>query len=369
MREQLDAFLATAQGDVLLWHDAAGFFADVVGWLGLPGDVRLAREDLGSRFELARALNDIAPDERILFYRTHPEVIEDKDWFCDLEARCASFHPTAALEAVELPGQDEVESSRETSPVPVAALPILSDDWYPTEKFTALAEGFSAEQLGFRPYADCFVRDNFGSLWEYYDSLFVESLVGIDSLPAGLRETQSFRTYTYQRSQKGTLFSYDDETWITPSGLAELEIGQADLQAFVDGAVAASKAAQQDCFTVPWLRHNASGLSLLQYDFDDCFYESVLFCCGDRISSGLLSKKRIFAAKGKGARGRDLARSIVSCAGSLSVEDLLDELSGSFGIGLPRGQLITLSRKAGLFYSPELDRIFLDHQTFIDGVE
>ena len=39
LQGQLDAFLATAEGDVLLWHDAAGQYSDAVGWLGLPGDV------------------------------------------------------------------------------------------------------------------------------------------------------------------------------------------------------------------------------------------------------------------------------------------------------------------------------------------
>ena len=368
LQEQLDAFLATAEGDVLLWHDVAGQYSDVVGWLGLPGDVRLVREDFGSRFALACALNDVVPDERMLFYRTHPEVIECSDWFCDLESRCPCFHPSGELAACDLQGRGAVPPAA-SAVAEVVELPELSDDWYPLERFGELAGSLSAGQVGFRSYADCVVRATFGSLWDYYDSLFSPPLVAEAALPDGLGEAQSFRMYVYQRLQRGTLFSYDADTWITPSGLAELEITQDDVSAFAGQALAAATVAGLTCFTVPWLQATAPELPLLQYGLDERFYESVLFGCGASLSSGLLCKRRIFAARGEGARGRDLVRALVQREGGPEVDDLLAELADSFGVALPRGQLLTLARKAGLFFSPEFDRIYPDHQAFIDEVE
>lgn len=368
LQEQLDAFLATAEGDVLLWHDVAGQYSDVVGWLGLPGDVRLVREDFGSRFALACALNDVVPDERMLFYRTHPEVIECSDWFCDLESRCPCFHPSGELAACDLQGRGAVPPAA-PAVAEVVELPELSDDWYPLERFGELAGSLSAGQVGFRSYADCVVRATFGSLWDYYDSLFSPPLVAEAALSDGLGEAQSFRMYVYQRLQRGTLFSYDADTWITPSGLAELEISDDDVSAFAGQALAASAVAGISCFTVPWLQANAPELPLLQYGLDDRFYESVLFSCGASLSSGLLCKRRIFAAKGEGARGRDLVRTLVQRERSPEVDGLLAELADSFGVALPRGQLLTLARRAGLFFSPEFDRIYPDHQAFIDEVE
>lgn len=368
LQEQLDAFLATAEGDVLLWHDVAGQYSDVVGWLGLPGDVRLVREDFGSRFALACALNDVVPDERMLFYRTHPEVIECSDWFCDLESRCPCFHPSGELAACDLQGRGAVPPAA-PAVAEVVELPELSDDWYPLERFGELAGSLSAGQVGFRSYADCVVRATFGSLWDYYDSLFSPPLVAEAALSDGLGEAQSFRMYVYQRLQRGTLFSYDADTWITPSGLAELEITQDDVSAFAGQALAAATVAGLTCFTVPWLQATAPELPLLQYGLDDRFYESVLFSCGASLSSGLLCKRRIFAARGERARGRDLVRDLVQREGSPEVDELLAELADSFGVALPREQLLTLARKAGLFFSPEFDRIYPDHQAFIDEVE
>ena len=368
LQGQLDAFLATAEDDVLLWHDAAGHYSDAVGWLGLPGDVRLVREDFGSRFGLACVLNDVAPDERVLFYRSHPEVIEARDWFCDLESRCPCFHPSGELSESAL-RKRTCEPAAGPAAAEVTQLPELDCDWYPLERFDELAGGRPAEEVGFRSYADCVVRVTFGSLWDYYDSIFLPPLVGAGSLPDGLGEAQSFRMYVYQRLQRGTLFSYDADTWITPSGLAELEISDDDVSAFAGQALAASAVAGISCFTVPWLQANAPELPLLQYGLDDRFYESVLFSCGASLSSGLLCKRRIFAPKGEGARGRDLVRTLVQRERSPEVDGLLAELADSFGVALPRGQLLTLARKAGLFFSPEFDRIYPDHQAFIDEVE
>ena len=396
LQQELDAFLASAEGDVLLWHDAAGAYDEVVGWLGLPGDVVLVREDFGSRLDLARRLNDVSPDERVLFYRRHEEVIEPDDWFCDLEARCVRFRPTCGAAGAEVaPGPEtepvtepaaeltaEPEAPAEAStpvlekagdPVAVAVAADgaaeLDQDWYTLEEFTQLASGHSAESLGFRAYADCVVANRFAGLWDYYDSLFELPIVSKDDLDSDLLGAQSFVMYTYQHAQRGQLFDYEEGSWITLAGLRELEISDSTIRDFVGGALGAAAEAGLDCFTVPWLRHQKTGLELLNYGLSDCFYESVLFSCGQSVSSSRCCKRRIFAAKGDGCRGRDLVRALVSREGNLSVDDMVDDLCEVFGIQISRSQLIDLARKAGLFYSPELGRIYKDHQTFVDEVE
>lgn len=395
LQQELDAFLASAEGDVLLWHDAAGAYGEVVGWLGLPGDVVLVRDDFGSRFDLARRLNDVSPDERVLFYRRHEEVVEPGDWFCDLEARCERFRPTCGAEGVEPAGEPvvaepEVEEAAPAAfaaeapaaveapvpavaPVEAAALgeaaPELDKDWYTLEKFVQLAKGRSAESLGFRAYKDCVIRASFAAQGKYYDSLFKDAVVSKAGLDPDLLQAQSFKMYLYQHAQRGLLFDYDEDSWITQTGLKELDIDDAVVDDFVCGALGAAAEAGLECFTVPWLRRQGTGLGLLEYELPDCFYESVLFSCSQCVSSGLLCKRRVFAAKGDGSQGRDLVRAIVSREGSFEADNLVDDLSSVFGIQITRNQLIGLARKAGLFYSPELGRIYKDHQTFVDEVE
>ena len=372
LQQELDAFLASAEGDVLLWHDAAGVYDEVVGWLGLPGDIVLVREDMGSRFDLARRLNDVSPDERVLFYRRHEEVIELGDWFCDLEARCVRFRPTCVGSGVEAVPKPVVEPAAESETLalePDTLATGLDKDWYTLEEFAQLASGHSAESLGFRAYADCVVANRFAGLWDYYDSLFELPIVCKDDLDSDLLGAQSFVMYTYQHAQRGHLFDYEEGSWITRAGLRELEISDAAIRDFVGGALGAAAEVGLDCFTVPWLRRQKVGLELLDYGLSDCFYESVLFSCGQNVSSSRCCKRRIFAAKGDGCRGRDLVRVLVSREGNLAADDLVDDLREVFGIRISRSQLIDLARKAGLFYSPELGRIYKDHQTFVDEVE
>ena len=396
LQQELDAFLASAEGDVLLWHDVEGVYSEVVGWLGLPGDVVLVRDDFGSWFELARRLNDVSPDERVLFYRRHEEVVELSDWFCDLEARCECFRPTCGAEGVEPAGEPEVDAVAPEvpavieAPMPVEVLaveapvavevpveaaasgggaPELDKDWYVLEKFVQLAKGRSAESLGFRAYKDCVIRASFSEQGRYYDSLFKKAVVSKADLDPDLLQAQSFKMYMYQHKQRGLLFDYDEDSWITQAGLEELDIGDAVVNDFVCGALGAAAEAGIECFTVPWLRRQGTGLELLEYELPDCFYESVLFSFSQCVSSGLLCKRRVFAAKEDGCQGRDLVRAVVSREGSLEVDDLVDDLSAVFGIQITRSQLIGLARKAGLFYSPELGRIYKDHQTFVDEVE
>lgn len=395
LQQELDAFLASAEGDVLLWHDVEGAYSEVVGWLGLPGDVVLVRDDFGSRFELARRLNDVSPDERVLFYRRHEEVVELGDWFCDLEARCERFRPTCGAEGVEPVGESEGKAVAPEAPavieapvpvgvpaveapvaveVPVEAAasggaPELDKDWYVLEKFVQLAKGKSAESLGFRAYKDCVIRASFSEQGKYYDSLFKKAVVSKADLDPDLLQAQSFKMYTYQHKQRGLLFDYDENSWITQAGLEELDIDDAVVNDFACGALGAAAEAGIECFTVPWLRRQGTGFELLEYELPDCFYESVLFSFSQCVSSGLLCKRRVFAAKGDGCQGRDLVRAVVSREGSLEVDDLVDDLSAVFGIQITHSQLIGLARKAGLFYSPELGRIYIDHQTFVDEVE
>ncbi len=386
LQQELDAFLASAEGDVLLWHDASGAFDEAVGWLGLPGDVVLVREDMGSRFDLARRLNDVAPDERVLFYRRHEEVIELGDWFCDLEARCGRFRPTCGAVAVEAAPRPPAKPAAEPeAPAPKPEAPAaepevpaakpevpvaeLDKDWYMLEEFVQLSGGRSADALGFRAYADCVVSNRFAGLWDYYDSLFEQPIVCKDDLYPDLPGVQSFVMYTYQHVQRGHLFDYEKDSWITRTGLRELEISDTAMRDFVGGALGAAAEAGLDCFTVPWLRRQRTGLELLEYGLSDCFYESVLFSCSQSVSSSRCCKRRIFAAAGTGCRGRDLVRVLVSREGNLGADDLVDDLSEVFGIQISRSQLIDLARKAGLFYSPELGRIYRDHQTFVEEVE
>lgn len=376
LQQQLDAFLAYAEGDVLLWHDPLGACTAKLGNIVLPADVVLLREDAERRFELQCRVNDVEPDERILLYRRRHHRVEAGDWFADLEARAAYF------EAVD--EEDEAETPVEApapEPAPTADIPSLEQDYYTPEAFRAAAvetlgpdaanlpDALLASRLGFVAHRDCVIRGTWDSPSDYYDSLMQGTLIALSSLPPAVLESKTFYEYRYQHQLKGELLDYDASTLITVEGLRELEISEEDVASFAESAAQTCEKSGMDYFTVPWLRAYASDIALLAYELSDEFYESVLVGQQKTVSRGNLCGVRLFATHGAKALGRSFVAALAEREGSIQTDDLLDIITTEYGIPLPRAQLITLVRKANLHYSPEIDRIYASHEQFVREVE
>lgn len=433
LQQQLDSFLSYATEDVLIWHDPTGVAPQLIELAELPSDVILYVEQDMSRFELLCSLNDIAPDERALVIRTRRKRIEGNDWFADLEARADSFEPDLgslprdersaldrALHALqrerdvanreedarpehgekaqcgEADGQArrrsrygaDVPERHAPSPTQVAAAdtadahpkPDLDETWYPREAFLAAlseagialapeGEDSATREAGYSLFNDCAIRGSLSSPTEYYRTLFTAPLLSHNELPEELRASASFKSFLASAQMAGSIFEYDEETWITPSGLQALEIERADLDAFAQQAVSKSVQAGMPQFTVPWLRAFAADIPLLGYELSDAFYESVLLSRKRFATRGHLAGRRIFAEPHTQARGRDLVESLLRQEASLDLDELFDIIHDDYGIGITRVQLLQLVRAAKLYYSPELDRVYVNHAQFIREVE
>lgn len=419
LQEQLEAFFAFAEAPVALWHDPKGAFAEALAGLVLPDDVTLVRDD-GPRFDLKRLVNEMPADERLLVYRRRWQGLVSSDWIADTELWAEEFCPSAdAAFSVE---PIAAESSAETTEPEAAASPsmvppseqaphamrrvsTLTDAWYPLATFLQLAreetgagqetqdrqdpqagqdqtapngtatqatpqDRAPARDLGYRLYADCAVRKDAGTLTEYLDGLFAAELVQRASLPKGLTETLSFRTYFDTRQKRSDLLEYDRDTFVTRAGMDELGIKPSDLTAFAQQAAEATADALP-YLTLPWLRSSAAAadIPLLRYELPDAFYESALYARPDVMRRCQLCGRRLFAARGAPARGRDFIASVVRQDASIQLDDLAEILDEDYGIPITRGQLLQLARTAGLHYSPELDRMFIDKAQFIREVE
>lgn len=451
--EQLSAFFDATNGSVLLWHDTSRAYAGILDSIELPEDVVLIREDKLGRSQALRELNDLGLDERALFYRTSPHIVDSRDWFVDIEAHAETFHPVfsgveeqlapsqidAKPNAVSTDGDDawlenriepdaelvegtetvfapelepEIEIERELAtetevkfgpdaslaptsetsleteaaiePEQVSGLkaspdlPRLEEPWYPIEQFAVLAgcaptDAFKIEYFAYQTrytvYSDCAFSSSFESLYECYLSLMKGVVIDVSSLPNVLAECASFKQFVYRALRQGDLFAYDDSSWITQVGLADLEITTRDLYEFAAGAVSHGVEDGMPYFTVPWLKRKVSNLSILEYELSDKFYESVLSAQDKLLASGTMAGVKFFAPRGYSMKGCDFIYSIVEREVSIDLDDLVDDLEHDYGIVMTRAQLSQLVRKAGLFYSPEFDRVYINHDRFILEVE
>lgn len=407
LSEQLQMAFDTTSGSILLWHDVGGAYADVVERLLLPDDVVLIREDVAGKFDTIRAINELGFDERALFYRSSPCVVDANDWFADVEASAESFVPETHVEAVEtreiVADIDECGSvsavahaavttnAHSRSPIDehidgvtggVIAVkpnhPDLDEDWYLLSQFAELA-GCSpdetlklelfAYQTGFTLYADCACRGRGVSQTDFYLSLMRGAIVEHDSLPQSMLNCMSFKNMVYRAIRSGDLLDYDESSWITRDGLDELDIRDADLRSFALDAIERGADDDTPYFTVPWLRRCASELPLLEYGLSDAFYESVLLSQEDLLGHGNLVGIKFFAPRGHPMKGRDFIQAVVGREISIDIDDLVDLHLEEYGVAVPRAQLIQIIRKSDLFYSSASERVFVSHDQFVLEVE
>lgn len=433
LQQQLDSFLSYATEDVLIWHDPTGVAPQLIELAELPSDVILYVEQDMSRFELLCSLNDIAPDERALVIRTRRKRIEEDDWFAGLEARADCFEPDLgslprdersaldrALHALQRErdvanreedarpeheekaqcGEADGQARRRSrygadaperyasAPAQIATVdeesahpkPSLNEAWYTRDAFLAAlneagvalapeGDDSAAREVGYSLFNDCAIRGSFSSPADYYRTLFAVALLCQNELPKDLRMSGSFKGFLASAQMAGSILEYDEETWITLAGLQELEIKRQDLDAFAQQAVDRSMQAGMPQFTVPWLRAFAADIPLLGYELSDAFYESVLLSRKRFATRGHLAGRRIFAEPHTQARGRDLVESLLRQEASLDLDELFDIIHDDYGISITRVQLLQLVRAAKLYYSPELDRVYVNHAQFIREVE
>lgn len=379
IQQELAEFLAATTGNIVLWHDPEGSFEDALGSLELPPTVNLLSDKGIGAFATKQALNSLAPDERIVLYRRKRHRIEEPDWFSDIEAYADCFVPEND-EELPIPATEEaIRVSSSTSRAQLLDGYHLDVDWYTIDGFETAARSldidpslYDAEvqpwQLGFRRYDDCVVRNTWRSAPAYYQSLFSAPLVGSE-LPPDLKSCGSFRRFAASSVLSGMFFLYDDETWITKAGLAELDITHEELDAFARAAADFYCASDIPQFTLYRLKHDMPNLELFAYELNDCFYESVLASRRSHLETNSLCDVRTFAPAGVPVQGRALVATIVMSEQSLQADDLLDILQADYGIPVTRSQLLQLIRKAELFFSPELDRVFCNRKQFLREVE
>lgn len=429
VQTELDAYLACTAGDVVVWHDPAGAYAGQLPDLIMPPDAELVVEDEHTPFALKARLSGIGPDERLVLYRRRQQGVVEDDWIADIEARAESLRfdvlvldevlgfsgAPAALSVPEIPAgkanlgssagkadpdfaAGEVMLGGDPLPAPaslsVSSAPpalieddgigrladALDQDWYTLDDFRAvvrealggredLPDDVAARMCDFTLYKDCALRSSWPMLSSYYESFFQGLVVAHTSIPEAMRRSGTFRTFLYQAEAAGRILDYDEESWITADGLAELEVTPSMIEQFAHSALRAAQDAGHDVFTIPLLMRDCPGLELFEFECSPAFYESALCSQRDVLASILLFRRRIFMAAGARYKGRDVLVQIVKDEGSLYVDELVDLLAERYGITQTRSQVIALVKQTDMHFERSIDRIYIDRNRFIEEVE
>lgn len=357
LQQQLDAFLAYAEGDVLLWHDPARMCAPVLRALSLPADVSLAREDELTPLQLKVLVEDVDLDERLLVYRPRYRDVSETDWLAGIEARAEWFAPAPDAVLPEVPQEPAPSDAERIAELPADAV---------LEPPAATSPDAAPAALPAEAPAASFPTET-----AYFDSLFQAGVVLRSDLPAEVLAKPSFKVFLSRRAMAGAILPYEEGAWITAAGMAELGIEPDGIAAFAEAALAAARSAGLPCFTVAALRGMpaSADLPLLAYDFSDAFYAAALTSQRGLLDSARLCGARVFTPAGQSPRGRDVIEVIVRDAGSLYVDDLVHLLQSTYGIPIARSQLLALVKKTDLYLYQGVDKLYPSYEQFLREVE
>lgn len=377
LRARLEAFLAEEAGNVFLWHDADGSttredlpaFAD--------GVELVCEDDFDSRFELLRRVNAATPERRVLLVRRCTGGVCEGDWFADIEARAVCFERSEAFTAdvaPEPPVLSEPTGKTSDGATVHSESPVFSAENL-TQKADILAELQGSPQLEKHPPEDSHPKLPQRAVLgpapapSLYDAYFSEPLVSHDVVPESVRNAAGFKRWLKQAQAAAVLLDYDKDTWITLAGMSDLGISSSSIIAFLDDVCRAVSASGISYVTVPWLRQHASEVPLMDYELPNAFYESALCACNPCPDRCTVMGTRLFRMSPGRAQPADLVAAIVIHERSVQAHELLDILEADYGIRVTRTQLGQYVRHAKLFFRKELDRIYQNHDQFVEEME
>ncbi len=374
IQTEVAQLLARTGASVVLWHDPHGAYAEDALRVQPPAGTALLREEDTTIRELLARVNAATAQAPLVVYRRRFHDIAEGDLLADLEA-CA---PRISCEAEAEAGADAAAHGRHELIAPLAAA--LTEDWYTPEDFSCIVAEHApsglgstasalAAQLGFSWHEGCVVRSTWATPNAYYRSLLTGPLVPRSSIDQKILASQGFAAYVDLLQEQMEMLAYDDSTWITKQGLEELGIAREDLVQFGRDVTALCDA-EGTCYgTLPWLKRSGAPLKLLRYELADAFYEHVLRLRRLGLGSGSICGVPFFSVHNAQPSGRAFVEHLVRQEVSIALEGLLERMQEDFGIPLTRARLIALVRQTNLFFSPEADRVYIDHDQFIREME
>lgn len=161
------------------------------------------------------------------------------------------------------------------------------------------------------------------------------------------------------------LLKLEESTYITFAKLQEANISKRDLIDYREKVEAFI--GEDDYFNITFLESSGFVNPLESYGFEDTFYESVL-----KTSMKLQSIKlsgNLFFVKSKGsASTRDLIANLVAKDSMMSVVKILEEIRSAYQVIITEEYLVNLLKRSSLFYSEELQKVFIDKEDYYEEV-
>lgn len=225
---------------------------------------------------------------------------------------------------------------------------------------------YNLKRIGYLFYYKYMVSDRYDSAADFVEmQLLSGDIVSLDSLDNDISNINVFQDVVSKLVESGEIFRLDSMTFINKEALKAKGLGKEMMATFCEKV---KNTVESRCFTIQRLESMKHGIELFEYGFERCFYEDILVASGsfNHITEyGVM----IFTVDERFSSYTDFYEEVVGSEKSITMLELEDTLTNGFGLDLSSTQLKMRLRFSDVYYSPDMDKAYIDYNEFLTEVE
>ncbi|MGN7393416.1 sigma factor-like helix-turn-helix DNA-binding protein [Peribacillus frigoritolerans] len=181
----------------------------------------------------------------------------------------------------------------------------------------------------------------------------------------GIYRSQSFSKALYDLEKSLEIVKVEKDMYITAQKLESAGVSKDDLLDFRNQAMLL--APEDEYFTLHTLRKRGLTHELDDFGFDDVFYDRIIRT-DPRVKSIRLAIGSIFLKTDLDISFIGFIQSIVEKNESINLYELEDYIKVKFNLQINLGKVISLSKETSMYYSEELNKLYIDKETFYEEI-
>lgn len=208
------------------------------------------------------------------------------------------------------------------------------------------------------------LKRQFQSIDSYFSNLIRKEDYFVNER-TNINRTSSFTRTLYDLERSLQIVKIEKDVYITKQKLESAFISKQKLLDFRNQALLF--APENDYFTIHTLKKRGFIHDLEQVGFEDIFYERIIWT-DSRVKTIHLAGGSIFLKTDVDISLIGFIQSIVEKCGSINIYLLQDEIIEKYNLQIDLSKVISLSKETNMYYSEELNKLFIDKETFYEEI-
>lgn len=219
-------------------------------------------------------------------------------------------------------------------------------------------------KLGYSLKGNYVLTSAYGSVERYFNDLILNQDYFVRE-PKDIFKTTTFNMALYFLEKDLDIVKVEKDTYITAKKLNEAGVSKEDLIDFRNEVI--RLAPKGKFFTLHTIQKAGLMHSLEELGFDSIFYERIIWTAPN-IRTIPLAIGYIFLISNKDVSLKDFIQSIVEEFESINLYDLQDYIKDNYKINLDIYKITSIIRDSHMYYSEDMNKIYIDKNTFYEEI-